>query len=662
VTVSNLAPGTYSFSVVDAVGCVQNGTVSIPPINVISLNVVPTNPTCTSSNGSIAVTATGGTSPYTYLWSNAATAAAVSGLAAGCYTVTVTDAVGCSKTSAPYLNAVSPVSVGFATTPTNCLYSQTGAVASNVLGGTLPYSYSWSNGSTATGINGLGEGYYSLNVTDAVGCTAQGTAYVSNDNSSTTCYCTVTGTVYYDLNNNCIKDAGEVGIPNIQMHLVGFGYAYTDANGVYTFLAPSGTYTLMENVNSYYPLSACQSNSIVINSTAAAGCIITNDFSNSMLTIHDLKINLWRNWISTPPVPGNSYSQLMVIENNGTVTESSVTSSYKTDGQLNGAAISPAIFTANATNANYYEAAAVPAISAGAIQTYAFNYATPTNIPINTQLQFNDTCANATPMSNWLNDYSPWDNVNAYTDIVVSSYDPNFKEVAPKGKGIPGWITRNDSVLSYAVHFQNLGTYFAQNVVVLDTLDNDLNWSTLKPSYHSHNCEVTISETGVAKWTFKNIQLPAKMYNEALSNGMFTYTIHTKPGLAYGTQFTNSASIYFDYNEPVRTNKTINTLDSSAINAIETIVLNKAFNSIHLTPNPASSQVTISFNNADQSNLTSLSILDATGRVVYEKAIPSATTAINQTINTSALQSGFYFVLLKDAKGKTYNQKLVLAK
>ncbi len=79
------------------------------------------------------------------------------------------------------------------------------------------------------------------------------------------------------------------------------------------------------------------------------------------------------------------------------------------------------------------------------------------------------------------------------------------------------------------VHFQNLGTYFAQNIVVVDTLDSDLDWQSLRPVYSSHKpASIEISEQGVLKYTFKNINLPAEMQDAINSNGMFTCTIKTK--------------------------------------------------------------------------------------------------------------------------------------
>ncbi|RYD65771.1 MAG: hypothetical protein EOP84_31645, partial [Verrucomicrobiaceae bacterium] len=180
----------------------------------------------------------------------------------------------------------------------------------------------------------------------------------------------------------------------------------------------------------------------------------------------------------------------------------------------------------------------------GAAKSVLMDFTVPTNIPINTGLVYKDSAVYTAPMTNWLTDYTPWNNVKYTNASVVSSYDPNFKEVSPKGAGANGMITSSDSVLEYMVHFQNLGNYQAQKVVVLDTLDADLDWTTLRPIYKSHPCVVTMKDNGVVAFTFNNIILPAKMFNELGSNGMFTYTIKTK--LQNPTSRTTDVEVVFE--------------------------------------------------------------------------------------------------------------------
>jgi hypothetical protein len=190
---------------------------------------------------------------------------------------------------------------------------------------------------------------------------------------------------------------------------------------------------------------------------------------------------------------------------------------------------------------------------------------------------------------------------------------------------------------------------------VLDTLDANLNWATLKPGYKSHNCEITISNNGVAKFNFRNIYLPYKNLNEALSNGMFTYTIHTKPNLPSGTTFQNSASIYFDYNEPIITNRTINTLDTALRSSINPIEAKENY-LISIAPNPMIDVATIYIGSLKGTIDLDLIILDVLGKKV--KTLSHQTNII--TINRNDLSSGIYFYELKNNGRKIGAGKFVM--
>jgi uncharacterized repeat protein (TIGR01451 family) len=655
-TATNLAPGNYPFHITDANGCVQSGVAVVPPVNVITATVTGTSATCLLSNGSINVVPAGGTAPYSYSWSNGATTANVTGLAAGGYSVHITDASGCSITRFRNVEASSPVNVGLATTPVTCIYSNNGSIASNVWGGTAPYTYSWSNGQSTATATGLGTGNYYLHVTDANGCTAHNYAQVTSNNSSNSCYCTITGTVYNDVNGNCVMDAGENGIPNIQIHCAGFGYAYTNASGVYSFQVPTGTYTLTQSILAAYPLAGCQNNAIPVTATASAGCTQTVNFANVINPLHDIHISLWDDMAA---VPGNVYGQTCIVSNQGTTAESAILAGYHSDGQINAAAISPSGIFAS-PSADYYTTSGntFPSLAPGASQSFSMDYNVPTNIPLGTNLVFRDSAVYTSPMSGWVNDYSPWNNVNLHSATVVSSYDPNFMQVNPKGQGSAGYIYRTDTTLEYMVHFQNLGTYKAQNIVVIDTLDSDLDWSSLRPVYSSHKAKISIDEHGVLKYTFKDIQLPAKMYDDAGSNGMFTFTIKQKPNLAFGTQIWNAAGIYFDYNEPVITNSVLNTLqEPTGIDDRK----NKDKFAFAIYPNPARTGFTAVVDNKIANAATSIAITDISGRTIAAKEMRLQSGKQLIPMNTEALTAGVYFVNL-NIEGNKSTQKLVIVR
>jgi len=655
-TATALAAGSYAFQVTDANGCTRTGVAIVPPVNTVNASVVTSNATCLASNGSISITATGGTAPYTYVWNTGATTASLSGLASGAYWVTITDANGCHTTRYPGIETASPVQVGLSTTPVSCIYSSDGAVTSTVWGGTAPYTYSWSNGQATASVSGLPQGYYSVHVTDANGCTANNYTNVSNSGTSNSCYCTITGTVYNDANGNCVMDAGESGIPNIQIHCAGFGYTYTNSSGVYAFKVPTGSYTLSQTVLAQYPLAACQNNSIAVNAVAASGCTQTVNFANTITPLHDIHISVWS---ANAAVPGNPYNQACIVSNQGTVSEPAILSSYNTDGQLNAATFSPSGIFANASS-GYYSTAGntFPTLAPGANQYFSISYNVPTNIPMSTSLLFRDSAVYSGPMSSWMNDYSPWNNVHSFNSTIVSSYDPNFIQVNTQGEGDQGYISRSDSTLQYMVHFQNEGTYYAQNIMVIDTLSTDLDWKSLRPIYSSHSARISIDENGVLKYTFPNIQLPAKMNNEAASNGMFLFSIKLKPNLPYGTQIKNKAGIYFDYNAPVVTNQVLNTLkEPTAIQQAG----NKEKLSFGVYPNPAQQNFTIIVDNTIALAATRITVTDISGRVLMTKEVvlPSGKQLLQ--MDTNLLRDGVYFVNL-NIEGRKASQKLVIVR
>ena len=646
-TATNLSPGDYAFTVTDSVGCVQSGTVHVPAVSIVTASIATANTLCLLQNGSASMIMNSGTAPYTYIWSNGATSAAINGIPSGAYSCTVTDAMHCSVTKQTYVYQGSPLSLYFSTADASCIFVSDGTATVNVLGGTPPLTYFWSNGSTSSTAVGLATGWYWLTVHDASGCATSENVFVNYNHANNSCYCTVTGKVYDDANANCTLDAGETGIQNIMMHLSGQGYTFTDAQGNYSFIVPSGSYTLSENVGGYYPLAGCQNNNIVVNVTAAAGCTDTINIANVINPIHD--IGIYTTYYTTPPIPGNVYYQNVIVNNEGTVSEPSILMGYKHDGQLNYSSVSPGLFTqlSPALAPDWYSiASSFPTLAPHTTQSFTLQYNVPANIPINTEVNFNDSAVYISPMSNWLSDYTPWNNVDAYSTNVVGAWDPNQKEVSPKGTCEVGYIGRADSVLTYTIHFQNTGNYNAQNIYLIDSLSSNLNIATLKPVYSNHSFTTSVSETGVVKFTFNNIYLP---YNPPSSIGELIYTIHLKPNLADFTQIKNTANIYFDYNAPVCTNTTLNTINHS----LGIASLSNSNNDIMIYPNPSTGLFTVSSLKHKVQNIKVLNIL---GEEVLQSTINNQQTIID----LSGYRKGLYFVQITDENKNMVNRKIVV--
>ena len=139
--ITNLAPGNYTVTVSDAGGCSKTETVTINSSS--TLNTIPTSvqPTCGLDNGSAGVTVSGGTLPYSYLWNDGSITAGITNLAPGTYTVTVTDAAGCSKTETITINSSSSITSQTSFVQPTCGLDNNGSAGITVSGGTLPYAY-----------------------------------------------------------------------------------------------------------------------------------------------------------------------------------------------------------------------------------------------------------------------------------------------------------------------------------------------------------------------------------------------------------------------------------------------------------------------------------------------------------------------------------------
>lgn len=167
-----LSAGNYTVTLTDARGCAHVYTYSINEPAPISITGVTNDVSCFGgSNGTIIVRPAGGTSPYNYSWSNGASGTLNSGLTIGTYTVTVTDANGCSRSGSFTIDQPDSLQVITTVVHVGCNGASAGSISSTVSGGTSPYTYAWSTGATSASINNLQVGQYTLTVTDAKGCT-----------------------------------------------------------------------------------------------------------------------------------------------------------------------------------------------------------------------------------------------------------------------------------------------------------------------------------------------------------------------------------------------------------------------------------------------------------------------------------------------------------
>ncbi len=367
-TYSMMMPGTYSIiaTIMDGT-CVTTDTTDITILSGPEVILIATDNTCGGENiATITSTATGGQAPYTYIWSNGSTTADLTNLAAGTYNLTVTDANGCTVTSAASISDSGVISVAIATPNTVCGGSNTGTLSATITGGQAPFTYNWSNGGTTPTLTNLAAGTYNLTITDVNGCAASTTATILEATDFSVNIISNNRTV-------CPGESVSLGIapanPNLTYTWTATGGSFDDANSSspsYTMMTP-GAYDITV-VASNGTCTATSTTTITIlqgiNLSATLSDVVCAGDNNGAISItassaHEPLTYNWDNGIgniSSPTglAPG-SYNVTITDTTNCSVTQSftiGVTSNLSLDltsANLNCNGANNGSITANAT-------------------------------------------------------------------------------------------------------------------------------------------------------------------------------------------------------------------------------------------------------------------------------------------------------------------------
>jgi gliding motility-associated-like protein len=236
---ASLPAGIYTLTVTDVNNCPSlfTDTVTAPDAFLVTAIINPAS--CNLSNGLISLSSTGGTSPYTYLWSTGAASSVVSGLAAGSYSVTLTDNAGCAfDTSFSLVNTGIPAISVVAIDSVSCFGLSDGSINLSVSGGVSPYSYTWVNTSQITeDVFNLPAGSYSVIVIDASGCTATQLFAVGQPAEINVSFTQIINAACGQ-SNGAVTATASGGVP-------GFSFQWsTGANSVGISGIPAGSYTV----------------------------------------------------------------------------------------------------------------------------------------------------------------------------------------------------------------------------------------------------------------------------------------------------------------------------------------------------------------------------------------------------------------------------------
>jgi hypothetical protein len=285
--ITGLTAATYSVIITDINGCTASATTTITEPPALTTSATSTPVSCfAGTNGTATVAATGGSGAYAYLWQPSnGTGATETGLTAGTYTITVTDANGCTSSATTTITEPTALTATISSTQATCSFAN-GSATVNVSGGITNYTYAWSpSGGTAATTTGITGGNYTCLITDANGCTLSPTVNVASANAPivstvttmVTCFggndgsataITVGGTGPYSyLWSNGDADSIAAGVT-----AGSYTVTLTDANGCIATSTVTVNEPSMLNIQaSANPTMVCEGSTVQLNATANGG-------------------------------------------------------------------------------------------------------------------------------------------------------------------------------------------------------------------------------------------------------------------------------------------------------------------------------------------------------------------------------------------------------
>ena len=255
-TVTGVCSALYILTVTDNNSCAKSSFITVSePAQLVLATIIKSNVSCNNAcNGSITAIYAGGTASNSVLWSTAITGNTVTGLCAGVYLNTVTDANGCAISESFTITEPATLIVSATTSNVLCFAGSDGAISLTTAGGSTPYNYLWSNSTTLQLLNGLVAGLYAVTITDNNGCDSIVNITITEP-ASTSNY--ISGTITY---NSAVVSDGEVilfkAINNTEQWDT-VAIAQLGAFGEYSFSdIDTGNYVVMANLdNVLHPLA-----------------------------------------------------------------------------------------------------------------------------------------------------------------------------------------------------------------------------------------------------------------------------------------------------------------------------------------------------------------------------------------------------------------------
>lgn len=439
----------------------------------------------------------------------------------------------------------------------------------------------------------------------------------------------ILGKVFADYNNNCVQDLGEFPLANRAVIAnAGQFYGWTDANGEYGIGTVPGTYAVNEYLTAPFFASNCVANgtyNLTLSGTNATGI----DFADSAAVIcSDLFVD-----IGSPNLRRCGQSVINVTYCNlGTYPDSN------------------AVVTVSLLDSLQIVSSTIPYTSPG-INVYEFNVGIlmpgqcgNINLLLDVGCDTAGTiyCMNASIAGAYPSDCNLYNNIALDCQALVAPLDPNEKMVAAQDFAHQGYVHEDtidpSDLLTYQINFQNLGTSYAEDVEIRDTLDAAIAPESFQRGAGSAPYNYFV-QGNVLVVRFENINLPDSTSDEPGSHGFVKFSVAQRPGNVPGTVIHNNASIYFDFEAPVVTNTTSNFV------RIPTALTPGLMDAVKIYPNPGHDQFVVE---ALVDVEMEMVMYDLSGKEMKRVALEG----LRQAVNTAELPVGLYLYQIQSA-GKT---------
>lgn len=250
-----------------------------------------------------------------------------------------------------------------------------------------------------------------------------------------------------------------------------------------------------------------------------------------------------------------------------------------------------------------------------------------------------------------LDDADEWKDIECRANS--GSYDPNDKQGLPTGYGAQQYIKPGVDI-EYLIRFQNTGTDTAFTVVIRDTLSAWLDPGSVVPGASSHPYRFDYYGDGFLKFVFDPIALPDSNVNVAGSQGFVSFRVKQMPDVPLQTDIYNRAAIYFDFNEPVITNRTHHKVGINFV-TVDAWTPSQEGLVLHISPNPATDQVTLTIGGTYNIHDGCAELTDLTGR--HATRIHFSGNQIN--LERGQLPAGIYMLRITSEGKITGYAKLI---